>query len=380
MSDSKISSLVRKVLIIGGGIGGMAAAIRFREQNIDVDLIDIDPDWKAYGAGLTLSSLTLRALCDLGFADDLMKYGNCADSLSMYSASGDLITKISAPRLYSDDVPGQGGIMRPVLHKMMAKKTRDLGTNVQLGISVTSLENRSDDVAVTFSDGSKSVYDIVVGADGLFSRTRGMILADAPKPKFTGQACWRVQFDIPQGWNENCMYIGKDVKLGFTLCAPDKMYMYLLETVPNNPKVKPQEYLSKLTELTAEFTGPVEQVLKTMSEQNDMNYRPLEAILLEEAWSVGRVVLLGDAAHATTPHLGAGAGMAVEDAIVLVQELEKNETVEKAFDAYFKRRLPRGKIVVGNSLKLGELEMSGAPMSEIGKLMGESFKLIAEPY
>ena len=380
MTKSNISNHIEKVLIIGGGIGGMAAAIRLREQNILVDLIDIDPDWKAYGAGLTLSGLTMRALCDLGFANDLMKYGNCADILKIYSSTGDFISEIPAPRLYSKDVPGQGGIMRPVLHKMMSDKTRELGTNVRLGISVNDITDDGMGVNVTFSDDSESRYDIVIGADGLYSQTRKMILPDSPEPKFTGQACWRVQFGIPENWNDNCMFIGKEVKLGFTLCAPDKMYMYLLETVPNNPRVEQKDYLQKLKELTVEFTGPVVQLREELSEQHDMNYRPLEAILLEDTWMKGRVVLLGDAAHATTPHLGAGAGMAVEDAIVLVQELGQADSIEAAFNSYFKRRLPRGKIVVGNSLKLGELEMAGAPMSEIGKLMGESFKKISEPY
>lgn len=108
--------------------------------------------------------------------------------------------------------------------------------------------------------------------------------------------------------------------------------------------------------------------------------RPLEAILIEDDWYRGRVLLIGDAAHSTTPHLASGAGMAVEDALVLVEELEKTADLNEGLEAFMTRRLPRGKLVVGNSLKLGEMEQSGAPTDEIGKLMGASLHAIAQPY
>lgn len=380
MSETNISNLVKKVLIVGGGIGGMSAAIRLREHEVEVDLIDIDPNWKVYGAGLTLSILTMRALCDLGFADGILSEGSAHDMLIMYDSKGNLVNELKSPRLYSKDVPAAGGIMRPVLHNLMSARVRDLGTNIRLGVTINTLEDDGNGVDVTFSDGTTGRYDIVIGADGLFSKTRDIIFPDAPKPTFTGQACWRVVYDIPEGWQENRMYLGSKVKLGFTLCAPDKMYMYLLEHVPTNPRVSEADYVPKLRDMMAEFEGPIVKLRDELSSMHFINYRPLEAVLLEDNWCKGRIVLLGDAAHATTPHLGSGAGMAVEDAIVLVQELDKGDSINAAFARYFERRLPRGKLVVGNSLKLGELEMAKAPMSELAGLMGESFQAIAQPY
>jgi naringenin degradation protein FdeE len=380
MSDSAISNIVDNVLIVGGGIAGMAAAIRLRERGVSVRLVDNDPDWRVYGTGLTLSVLTMRALCDLGFADPLLERGSGQDGLTMYDAQGNLVREITAPRLYAPDVPGEGGILRPELHNMMSQKTRALGTDVVLGVTVQSLMDDGQGVDVAFTDGTQGRFDLVLGADGLFSQTRSMTFPDAPKPNFTGQACWRVLFDIPKGWTRNRMYIGREVKLGFTLCAPDKMYMYLLEHVPTNPRVDEAEYIPKLRDMMAEFGGIVAELRDQISPDHDINYRPLEAILLEDAWTSGRIALIGDAAHATTPHLGAGAGMAVEDAIVLVDELDKGDSIAAAFARYFDRRLPRGKIVVGNSLRLGEMEMAGAPMAELGALMADSFKAIARPY
>ena len=129
-------SRVSKILIVGGGPGGMATAIRMREVGAQVDLIDIDPEWRVYGTGFTLLVLTLRALCDLGFAVDLRREGHCHDGLIMCNGKGEIIREIKNPRLYSPDVPAEGGVLRPVLHAMMAKKTRALGTNVRLGLTV----------------------------------------------------------------------------------------------------------------------------------------------------------------------------------------------------------------------------------------------------
>jgi 2-polyprenyl-6-methoxyphenol hydroxylase-like FAD-dependent oxidoreductase len=371
---------VSKALVVGGGLGGMASAIRMRETGAQVDLIDIDPDWRVYGTGITLSVLTLRALCDLGFAEDLQREGHCHDGLIICDGAGNVIREIRNPRLFSPDVPAEGGVLRPVLHAIMARKTRALGTNIRLGITVAAYRQDADGVDVTFTDGTTGRYDLVVGADGLSSRMRELAFPEAPKPRFTGQACWRVLFDLPRDWNWSRMYIGKDVKVGFTPCSPNQMYMYLLQHVPNNPWIESDQLAHVLKALLAGFEGDVGDMRDEIGENSYIVYRPLETILLTESWSKGRIVLLGDAAHATTPHLGSGAGMAVEDAIVLNEELSTEPDVAVALQKFSARRIPRASLVVGNSLKIGEMEMAGAPMSEIAGLMGDSLHAIAQPY
>jgi 2-polyprenyl-6-methoxyphenol hydroxylase-like FAD-dependent oxidoreductase len=158
------------------------------------------------------------------------------------------------------------------------------------------------------------------------------------------------------------------------------MYMYLLEHVPENPWRKPEEFPGILKSLMADFEGPVAEMRAKIDENSHVVYRPLETILLTETWTKGHVALLGDAAHSTTPHLGSGAGAAVEDAIVLVQELSRCGSIAEAFETYNTRRIPRASLVVNNSLKIGELEMAGAPMPEQAGLMGASLHAIAQPY
>ncbi|HWU61369.1 MAG TPA: FAD-dependent monooxygenase [Ensifer sp.] len=371
---------VGKVLVVGGGVGGMAAAIRMREAGIAVDLIDLDAKWGVYGTGVSLSTLTLRALSDLGLSKEIMVEGNCYDTVILYSKDGHVLQKMTSPRLYAPDVPAEGGILRPALHAIMKRKVLEAGTAVRTGVTIEALEDNGTSVQVSFTDGTQGEYDLVVGADGLFSKVRDMIFPDAPKPRFTGQACWRALFDIPQGWDCGHMYLGERVKVGFTLCSPDKMYMYLLEHVPGNPRRKQEELPGLLRGLLEGF-GDVPGVLReTISAETPIIYRPLDCILLTDAWSKGRVTLLGDAVHATTPHLASGAGAAVEDAIVLTEELVSSASVEQALENYYRRRIPRASLVVNNSLKLGELEMAGRPMQEQAALIGASMKAIAEPY
>lgn len=368
----------RRLLVVGGGVGGPAAAIRMAERGVAVDLVDIEQDWGAAGTGVTLSPLTARALCDLGFAEALMREGHMHDMLQMFSPSGHMFAEAPGHRLFSPDVPAEGGVMRPVLHRMMADRMAALGVRVRTGTTVTALTQDADGVEANFSDGTSGRYDLVIGADGLFSAVRGMILPDAPRPRYTGQVCWRAQFALPQDWTQSRMYFGP-VKVGFTPCGPDAMYLYLLENVAQKPRYADAELLPRLQALLDPFPA-LAWLRDSMDAATPIMARPLETILLDDPWSKGRIILIGDAAHATTPHLASGAGMAVEDAIVLVDELDRHGDYDTALRAFMARRLPRGKLVVGNSLQLGEMEIAGAPSDQIGALMMASLKAIAEPY
>ena len=377
---SHLKTHMNKVLVVGGGIAGMSAAIRLREEGVKVDLLDKDPNWSVYGTGLTLSVLTFRALCDLGLSKELLKHGHGHDGVTLNDKDGNLIREVRSERLFAPDVPAEGGVLRPVLHQIMAARVKELNTNVKLGVTVESYSQDADGVDVTLTDGSTGRYDFVIGADGLFSTMRDLTLENAPAPRFTGQACWRILFDTPKDWVQGQMYLSQDIKVGFTPCSPTQMYMYLLEAVPGNPWREPEELPGLIKGLLEGFGGVVGKLRETINADTEIVYRPLESILMDDDWYKGRVALIGDTVHATTPHLGSGAGMAVEDAIVLVDELKKAPVLEDALHAFMQRRLPRGRLVVGNSLKLGELEMAGAPSEQQGKLMQDSLHAIAEPY
>jgi len=373
--------LPKNVLVVGGGIAGMSTAIRLMERGSTVTIVDKDPDWSVYGAGITCSPLTFRALWDLGVGAELVSQGAPHNKVALHDFSGTPINTIELPRLMGDDVDAAGGIMRPDLHRVLSEKVTAAGATIRLGLTVQALDQDADGVDVRFSDQTTGRFEMVVGADGLFSTMRDLVLPNAEKPAFTGQACWRAMFDLPEEWEGvGAMFLSPTIKAGFTPCAPGRMYLYLLENVPDNPWREADEMPGLLRDLLKDADGKLAEFRDQISAESDINYRPLESVLVDGDWYSGRVVLIGDAVHATTPHLAAGAGMAVEDALVLVEELERHEDMQEALKAFMQRRLDRARLVVSNSLKLGELEIAGAPMPEQGALMQSSTQAICTPY
>ena len=367
-----------KTLVVGGGVGGMAAAIAFAQRGIVVDLIDSDPQWKVLGAGITITGPTLRAFKALGFLDEVREFAAFSRKVGLYTYTGDLIAEHVMPPLAAD-LPAAGGILRPVLHGIMSVRTQAAGTNVRLGLTVTSFEQDPDGVDVVFSDGSAGRYDCVIGADGAFSPMRSMLFPDAPKPKFTGQGCWRVLADRPEWLEGGQMYYAPDRKAGVTPCAPDKMYMFLNSSMPGNPRVNPEDGIEMLRELIAEFGGIIATVREGLGPDSSFNYRPLEALLLPRPWALGRIGLIGDAAHATTPHLASGAGLAVEDGLVLAEEMLAAETVAEGWQRFEERRWERVRLVVEASVRLGQMEIDRVSADEQTRLFGHATAALAQP-
>ncbi len=365
--------MIKNVLIVGGGIGGMTAAIALRRIGIAVDLIDIDPKWRVYGAGISITGLSLRAFEHLGILDEIRRRGYVGSVIRTLKYTGEVVAMRNLPE-------ESGGILRPVLHEILARTVREEAVAVRLGITVAKLTQTDEQVDVAFTDGSTGCYDLVVGADGIYSSIRGMIFPDAPKPAFTGQGCWRVVAPRPADMDRGESYLDGPVKIGLNPVSDDEIYMFLLEHVPDNPFYSDEQLVSHLRKLMEPFGGTVPGVRETVREPSQVNYRPLEWLLLPEPWYQGRVVLIGDAAHATTPHLASGAGLAAEDGLVLAEELARHSDVSAALKAFMARRFERARAVVETSVKIGDLQMSGQTSLIASDMLGSIIKLMQEPY
>jgi 2-polyprenyl-6-methoxyphenol hydroxylase-like FAD-dependent oxidoreductase len=371
---------VGKVLIVGGSVAGMSCAIQMRNAGIAVDLIEIDPGWRAYGAGITITGPTLRALQTLGVLDPVIAAGATWNSAKVHNKAGELLAEMALP-IIAAGLPGSGGIMRPVLHKILSAKTLQAGTNVRLGVTLTHLIDDAAQLDVTFSDGTRGNYDLVVGADGIFSKLRERIFPEAAKPVFTGQVIYRLVAERPPGVDRSYFFMGEDYKVGFSPVSATHMYMFLLHPAATNPWIDPQDQPQKLYEAMDGFGGFVPQIRETVRSSNahTINYRPFEVILHPAPWYRGRVVLIGDAAHATTPHLASGAGMAIEDGIVLVEEIQATTELEEALDKFMSRRFERCRRVIENSVQLGQIEMSHGSLAEHTRLMSEALATLRQP-
>ena len=375
-----MSTAAQRILIIGGGFSGMAAAIQLRKQGADVDLVEIDPGWRSYGAGISLGGATLRAFRQLGILDAFLAQGYAADGVHLCLPHGPQVASLPTPRLAGADVPGGGAIMRPVLARIMAEATRASGTQVFLGCTFTQIEQDAEGVEVSFTDGQRRRYDLVIGADGLYSKVRQAVFPGAPQPRYSGQAVWRAVLPRPPEVETITMWLGPQVKPGVNPVSGSEMYLFVTEPRPTNDHVDPATFAEHLRGLLAEFPAPVLRAIREqISADSQIVYRPLESLLMPQPWFQNRVVLIGDAVHATTPHLASGACIGIEDALVLAEEIGRSATPQQALTAFCERRWERCRMVVENSLRLGEIEAAGGDKEEHGSIMRASLMALAQP-
>lgn len=368
---------INRVLIVGGGIAGMASAIRFREAGVAVDLIDIDPEWRVYGAGITITGPTLRAYRRLGLIDAIKAEGAITNGSRIFRFDGVHLQDLDEPAL-EEGLPATGGIMRPVLHRIMQSRVNELGTSVRLGLTVDALENVADGVDVTFSDGSEGRYDLVVGADSVKSQVRQLAFPQMSEPEYTGQGCWRISIAKPPGLERSEFYFGHQYPAGITACGPDKVYMWMLTPhVRREKHFDDAELYDKLKANLAPFGGSAGWIRDNMTPDDWINYRPLAAALQPGSWFNGHIVLVGDSVHATSPHLASGAGIAVESAIVLVDELTAAPSVTDGLQAYQDRRFERCRDVIETSIAVGKLQLNGGSPDQIGGMLGSALHRLA---
>ncbi|SDD76821.1 2-polyprenyl-6-methoxyphenol hydroxylase [Massilia sp. PDC64] len=371
---------VNKVLIIGGGFSGMAAAIELRKRGIAVDLVEIDPGWRSYGAGISLGGATMRALVQLGVIDAYLAEGAASDGVSIHLPTGQKVAELPTPRLAGPDVPGNGAIMRPALARILADATRRSGTNVRLGCTFARIDQDAGGVDVTFTDATCGRYDLVVGADGLYSKVRETVFPDAPTPRYCGQGVWRAVLPRPADIDGTMMWLGPKIKPGLNPVSKDEMYLFVTEDRATNDHIDPSEFLQRVKALLAPFPDPrLQRVREALNEDSQIIYRPLESLLMPSPWYRGRVVLIGDTVHATTPHMASGACIGIEDALVLADELAKAGSIDQALDRYLARRWERCRMVVQNSGRLGAIEIAGGDKEEHARIMRATLAALAAP-
>jgi 2-polyprenyl-6-methoxyphenol hydroxylase-like FAD-dependent oxidoreductase len=258
-----------------------------------------------------------------------------------------------------------------VLADILANATRSSGVNVRLGLSFSKLVESDSQVEVHFTDGTCGVYDLVIGADGVNSKVRSLIMPKFEGPKFTGQGSWRAV--VPRTRKNSTIYMGRTTKAGLNPISDSECYLFTLDRRQSMDFIEQDKWASNLAELLAEFGGEVAHIrdglIKGTLNNPRIVYRPLAGHIIDGPWHLGRIVLIGDTVHATTPHLASGAGLAIEGAIVLIDELSKRHCLEGALIGYCGRHYDRARLVVSASGRMGELEQQGGSQEEHRELM-----------
>jgi 2-polyprenyl-6-methoxyphenol hydroxylase-like FAD-dependent oxidoreductase len=377
-------SAVDNVLIVGGGAAGLAAAIALSKRGIRVDVVEINQEIRPLGSGLTMNGVSLRALREIDEAtlEQCVRDGAGHPALTFRAADGTLLHRMPMRQAAGPEYPGGFGIMRPVLWGLLAEAAQSHGVKIRLQTTVAAVTQHPDAAEVELTDGSHARYDLVVGADGLHSRVRELAFPDAPAPFFTGQTVWRAVVPRPQDPDHDiAMYYGPRIKAGVNPVSDTHMYVFVVENTPEVTRPPRNRWPEMIRALLGEFGGVIAWSRERMTDPERIDRRPLHALLVPSPWYRGRVLLIGDAAHATTPHLAMGAGIAIEDAVVLGEELTASDDLAAALDSFMTRRFERCRLVVDNSLQLGEWEKSPDTVdADPAGLMDATHSAMAVPF
>jgi 2-polyprenyl-6-methoxyphenol hydroxylase-like FAD-dependent oxidoreductase len=372
-------SEVNKVLVVGGGIGGLCAAIALRRQGVEVDLVEIKSDWTVYGVGIIQQSNVVREMARLGVLDRYLDAAYSFEDVGIYDLQGKPLARIAGQRLAGPEYPANVGISRLALHKVLSSTAIELGAQIRLGVTVEAFEQDADAVHVTFTDGTLGRYALMVGADGVYSKVRGLLFADKYQPRFTGQAVWRYNFPRDASIDHLASYMGPGGNAGLVPLSDSLMYMFSTSHEPDNPWYPPEQLAGLMRERISNIGGLVGRLREQITDSSQVVYKPMEVVFVDEPWFKGRVLLIGDAAHATTPHLGQGAGMAIEDALVLSMELADEGSIEVQLQRFMARRFERCKFISEKSVLAGDREMARDQSFDRIGLTKQMLKLTAEP-
>jgi 2-polyprenyl-6-methoxyphenol hydroxylase-like FAD-dependent oxidoreductase len=351
------------VLIVGGGIGGLSAAIALRQRGRSATVLEVQPDLHSstYGVGIIQPINALRALDALGCADACLAQGFASQGWArMLDLEGRPVREVEGAVIAGSRLPTMNGITRPKLHRILTERALDLGARIEYGLTADELRPDSDGVTAVLSDGSSCRAAVLVGADGVRSIVRPHVLD--VEPRYIGQSAFRVNHPIQPEIDRITLQPGPAGMAGYVPIGPDLAYLFLNITWDRSQRLTPAEQLSLLRELLEPYGGLTARIRELyLNDPSQIVFRPEEYLIAPAPWHRGRIVLLGDAVHTVTPHLGQGAAQAIEDALVLAEELDRHAVPEQAFDAYVSRRYERCKLVVDSSVAIGEWEMHQTP-------------------
>jgi 2-polyprenyl-6-methoxyphenol hydroxylase-like FAD-dependent oxidoreductase len=336
------------VIVVGAGIGGLSAAIGLREAGHEAVVLEQAPRIEPVGAGITLFANAMQALERLGARDAVAARGAAAQRSAILTSDGRVLAEV--PR---DLLDGAVALHRADLHEVLAEFA-GAGT-VQLDVKVQAIEQDADGVVVRDHDGHEHRADLVVGADGLHSVVRGTI--SKAKPKYGGYTAWRgvasKSFEagrLTESW-------GTGERFGLVDIGR-RTYWFATKNAKEGEADEPGGRKAELQRRFASWHEPIAAALDATHDhailRNDVYHlAPLSN------WHRGRVVLLGDAAHAATPGVGQGAAQAIEDAVVLSGQLAQRGELDDLLTEYEAARIPRTTFVQQQSRRVDRVAQLG---------------------
>jgi 2-polyprenyl-6-methoxyphenol hydroxylase-like FAD-dependent oxidoreductase len=350
------------VIIVGGGIAGPALGVALAKADLAATILEARHDGAAGGAFLNLAPNGINALAAVGLGEVVERAnGVPLTGIRFHNATGREIAFLDG----RDELQRYGAqnhlVRRDLLHFQLEECARAAGVDIRRDAKVVSLEDRGDRVRVTLADGSTIDADVVVGADGIHSVVRRIAFPDAPLPSYTGVLnCggW-TDVDLPDTDDQHLVF-GRRAFFGYVV-RDGVAYWFSNVARRDDPTergasaVDPSTYLQHIRALHADDPYPVPEILAAASDVAGV--WPVYDIAELATWHRGRICLVGDAAHATSPNAGQGASLALEDAVVLAQCLRDLREPEAAFGTFEALRKARAERIVKLSRRLGKTKV-----------------------
>ena len=372
--------IIEKVLIVGGGVAGLSTALALGRIEIHCDVLETAD--APLGASLGISGRAADALAELGVyeacAAEATVWDETSEAGSMRDAAGQVIAK-GPERPQWPGAHHALGVYRPVLARRLAEAAEAAGARVLAGVTADRIERLANGCLAFLTNGETGRYDLVIGADGVWSTTRQQLFPDVPAPQYAGQMSIRWMAPGPRVAGEG-MHVSPEGRVGFYYLPQDLVYVPAVIGAPRPIRPSKPELYALFDRLLAAFSAPsIQELRRRLTPESEIICRPFEWLLVRDPWRDG-VLLIGDAAHATTAHMGMGGGMAIEDAVVLAQCLASGPSLEASVAAFKARRFNRVRTVVETSVAISQGEQMGAPASERIRLQTEALRTLAEAY
>jgi 2-polyprenyl-6-methoxyphenol hydroxylase-like FAD-dependent oxidoreductase len=332
---------LKKVLVAGGGVGGLTAATSFARRGAEVVLIEKRPAFDVPGVGLGQPANALRVYDALGVLDEILASGFAYSHMWIFGPQRDLIV---AHRFLMGDarVPAFCALSRLRLHEILLGAAQRAGVAVRLGTFVEAIRDEDERVTVVFNDGRSESFDLLAGFDGIRSATREYLVGTAFAPRPSGYGAWRLQVPRPDDVCGMEFLQGIGSKAGAMPLAGDLMYLFHIRPEAPGAWFESKDFPALLRERLAQYGSYVAEIRDGLNESSDIVYSPIEPMMLPWPWFRGRVVIGGDAAHVVPPHLTQGAAMAAEDGFVLARTVMEGEgSLQERLMAYSQQRYAR---------------------------------------
>jgi FAD-dependent urate hydroxylase len=364
--------MTRTAIVIGCGIGGPVVAMALKRAGIEPVVYEAhEGDADYAGSFLNTASNGLDALGTLGVGKQVLADGFPTPRMVMWSGTGKRLGEVANGLTLADGTVSIT-IKRGLLHRALREEAVRRGTEIVHGRRLVDAESSRGKVVARFSDGSEATGDLLVGADGIHSRTRTIVDPTCPRPRYAGQlsvggiARGTTVAPTPDAYH---MIFGKRAFFGYSVPASGEVYWFANVGRAEEPTreslaaISAEDWKCRLIDLFADDTGPAVRMIEATD--HELAAYPIYDLPRVPKWHRAGMVLVGDAAHATSPSSGQGASMAIEDAVVLGKCLRDAADSEQAFVAYERARRERVERVVRYSKRVGSSKVAGP----VGRVM-----------